>query len=160
MGRTVSPMRARNNAVVAVVVALIIAGIAYDRRRTPVETRAVETTRAVRIVRRDSTALPEKKGLVRDPVHVRALTEALGVDVHPTAQCPPDYAVAELGIILSGNDVYARRNVYLFGMVGDGDASPSATPTVVSVTSEGCRVGPPADLATLRRELVSAGVLD
>ncbi|MEA2746365.1 MAG: hypothetical protein QOI41_508 [Myxococcales bacterium] len=152
-------MRARNNAVVGVVVALVIAGIAYDRRRIPAETRAVETTRAVRIVRRDSMALPEKKGLVRDPVHVRALTEALGVDVHPVAECPPDYAEAELGIILSGNDVYARRNVYVFGMVGDRDASPS-TPSVVSVTSAGCRVGPPADLAILRRELVAAGVLE
>ena len=153
-------MRARNNAVVAVVAALVIAGIAYDRRRRPVETRAVETTRAVRIVRRDSMALPEKKGLIRDPAHVRALTEALGVDVHPAAECPPDYAEAELGIILSGNDVYARRNVYLFGMINGGDASPYPVPSVVSVTSAGCRVGPPADLTTLRRELLAAGVLD
>ena len=137
-------------------VALVIAAIAYERRRLPVETRAVETTRAVRIVRRDATGLPEKKGLVREPAHVRALTEALGVDLHPVIECPPDYAEAELGIVLSGSDVYARRNVYVFGLLGDAGGSPR----VVSVTSAGCRSGPPADLPTLRSELHAAGVID
>ena len=139
-----------------VAVALVIAAIAYERRRLPVETRAVETTRAVRIVRRDATGLPEKKGLVREPAHVRALTEALGVDLHPVIECPPDYAEAELGIVLSGSDVYARRNVYVFGLLGDAGGSPR----VVSVTSAGCRSGPPADLPTLRSELHAAGVID
>ena len=139
-----------------VAVALVIAAIAYSRRTAPVETRAVETTRAVRIVRRDQTALPEKKGLVRDAVHVRSLTEALGVDEHPAAECPADYAEAELGIVLSGNDVYARRNVYVFGLLGDGGGNPR----VVSVTSAGCRAGAPGDLARLRSELRTAGVLD
>jgi hypothetical protein len=149
-------MRARHSAIVGVGVAVVIAAIAYERRRVPAETRAVETTHAVRIVRRDAMGLPEKKGLVRDPVHVRSLTAALGVDLHPAAECPPDYAEAELGIVLSGNDVYARRNVYVFGLLGDAGGSPS----VVSVTSAGCRAGPPADLATLRAELRTAGVLD
>ena len=149
-------MRARNHALAGVAVALVIAAIAYERRRLPVETRAVETTRAVRIVRRDATGLPEKKGLVREPAHVRALTEALGVDLHPVIECPPDYAEAELGIVLSGSDVYARRNVYVFGLLGDAGGSPR----VVSVTSAGCRSGPPADLPTLRSELHAAGVID
>ncbi len=149
-------MRARNYAIVAVGLALVVAAIAYERRRQPTETRAVETTHAVRIVRRDRMGLPDKKGLVRDPAHVRSLTEALGVDHHPIADCPPDYAEAELGIVLSGNDVYARRNVYVFGLLGDAGAAPS----VVSVTSAGCRAGPPSDVATLQRELRAAGVLD
>ncbi len=151
-------MRARNNAIVGVTLALVIAAIAYDRARArgSVDTRAVETTHAVRIVRRDRMALPEKKGLVREPARVRALTESLGVDLHAVAECPADYAEAELGLVLSGNDVYARRNVYVFGLLGDAGGSP----TVVSVTSAGCRVGPPADLARLRRELAAAGVLD
>lgn len=149
-------MRARNHAIVGVAVALVIATIAYERRTLPTETRAVETTHAVRIVRRDRMGLPEKKGLVRDPAHVRALTEALGVDLHPVVECPPDYAEAELGIVLSGSDVYARRNVYLFGLLGDA----GGPPRVVSVTSAGCRAGPPADLVILRGELHAAGILD
>ncbi len=151
-------MRARNHALAGVGVAVVIAAIAYARRTAPVETRAVETTHAVRIVRRDQAGLPEKKGVVRDPAHVRALTEALGVDDHAAAECPADYAEAELGIVLSGSDVYARRNVYVFGLLGD--ASTSGSPRVVSVTSAGCRAGAPADLARLGAELRDAGVLD
>jgi hypothetical protein len=149
-------MRARNHALAGVGVALVIAAIAYGRRTAPIETRAVETTRAVRIVRRDPAGLPEKKGFVRDPAHVHSLTEALGVDQHPAAECPADYAEAELGIVLSGDDVYARRNVYVFGLLGDA----GGRPRVVSVTSAGCRAGPPGDLARLRNELRTAGILD
>ncbi len=149
-------MRARNHALAGVGVAVVIAAIAYNRRTAPVETRAVETTHAVRIVRRDQAGLPEKKGFVRDPAHVRSLTEALGVDDHSAVECPADYAEAELGIVLTGSDVYARRNVYVFGLLGDA----GSVPRVVSVTSAGCRGGAPADLARLRGELRSAGVLD
>lgn len=99
--------------------------------------------------------LPEKKGLVRDPAKVRTLTEALGVDVLTAAPCPPDYADADIGIVLSGNDVYARYNVYVFDMFGDG-----GPPNVVSVTSAGCRAGPPSNVASLRRELRAAGVIE
>lgn len=148
-------MRARNHAIAGVAIALVIAAVAYQRRRTPVETRAVETTHVVRIVRRDGMGLPEKKAMIREPAHVRALTAALGVDHHPIAECPPDYAEAELGIVLSGSDVYARRNVYVFGLLGDAGAT-----QVVSVTSAGCRAGPPSDFATLRAELHDAGVVD
>jgi hypothetical protein len=149
-------MRPRNAAVIGVVAAIAVGALAIARRHGPAESRAVETTRAIRIVRRDRVGLPEKKGLVRDPVHVRSMTEALGIDVHPGGVCPPDYADADIGIVLSGDDVYARRNVYLFGLLGDGGADAS----VVSVTSAGCRVGPPADRETLAHELGAAGVLD
>ena len=74
------------------------------------------------------------------------------------AECPADYADADVGIVLSGSDVYARRNVYVFGLLGD--AGTGTSTSVVSVTSAGCRLGPPADLATMRRELAAAGVLD
>lgn len=149
-------MRAAPAAVAGVIVALAVAGLAIAKRQRPSEAvRAVDTTTAIRIVRRDGLGLPERKGTTRDPAHVRELTEALGVDVHPGAACPPDYADADVGLVLSGNDVYARRNVYIFGLLADG-----GVPSVVSVTSAGCHAGPPADLASLRRELHAAKILD
>jgi hypothetical protein len=148
-------MSARTAAVVGVALALVVAGIAIEKRKRPVEVRAVETTTAIRIVRRDAMGLPEKKGTVRDPAHVRTLTEALGIDIHPGAPCPPDYADADIGIVLSGNDIYAKRNVYVFGLLGD-----AAAPSVVSVTSAGCRAGPPADVASVKRELRAARIID
>jgi len=77
---------------------------------------------------------------------VRSIVAALGIDHHALGECPPDYADAAIGIVLTGADVYARRNVYVFDL--DGNA-----PRVVSVTSAGCREGPPAEAAALRREL-------
>ena len=142
-----------------VALAVVVSALAFARRHAPGEARVVETTRAARIVRRDGVGLPEKKGVIRDPARVRALTEALGIDRLPAAACPPDYADADVGIVLSGNDVYARRNVYVFGLPGLGDAAGGET-RVVSVTSAGCLVGAPADLSALRRELTAAGLLD
>lgn len=149
-------MRARTAAIVGIACAVAVGAVAFARRHGSGESRAVETTRAVRLVRRDRVGLPEKKGMVRDPAHVRSLTQALGIDDHAAAPCPPDYADADFGIVLSGSDVYERRNVYVFGLSGDA----GSVPQVVSVTSAGCRVGPPADLASLRRELAAAGVAD
>lgn len=152
-------MRARNAAIFGIAAAVAVAGLAIARRRHLTEVLpAVESTHAVRIVRRDRSGLPEKKGLVRAPARVRAITEALGIDAHPGGECPPDYADADFGIVLAGNNVYVRRNVYVFGMLGDGGAPPP--PSVVSVTSAGCRVGPPASLESLRSELRAAGTLD
>ena len=150
-------MRARHAALVGVGVALAVGAFALARRRPTNELApAVESTLAVRIVRRDRMGLPEKKGTIRDAGHVRIITSALGVDLHPAAACPPDYAEADFGIVLSGTNVYVKRNVYVFGLLGDGGEPPS----VVSVTSAGCRAGPPADLVGLRRELRAAGTLD
>lgn len=140
---------------IGIVAALGVAGIAIARRERPVLAPAAETTTALRIVRRDGMGLPEKKATVRDPAQVRALTEALGVDVHREGPCPPDYADADIGIVLSGNDVYAKRNVYVFALLGD-----AGVPSVVSVTSAGCRVGAPADVAALRRELRAAKIVE
>lgn len=145
----------RTNAILGIVAGCLIAGLALARRHPPAVEAAVETTTTLRIVRRNAMALPEKKGVVREPAHVRALTEALGTDVHREGACPEDYAEADIGIVLSGNDVYAKRNAYVFGLFAD-----AGDPSVVSVTSAGCRVGPPADLAVLRRELRAAGILE
>jgi len=137
-------------AVAGVLVACAIAGVAVARHRATRVPRAVESTLSVRIVQRDDMALPERKGVVRDVARVRAIVLALGVDDHPDGPCPADYAAAEIGLVLGGSDVYARRNVYVFG-------EDLASASVVSVTSAGCRVGPPADPAALRREL-GAGI--
>jgi hypothetical protein len=154
-------MQARNAAIIGIGAALVVGGIAIAKRRdTTVVLPATETTHAVRIVRRDRSGLPEKQGVIRDPVRVRAITSALGVDAHPSGECPPDYAAADFGIVLAGSDVYVRRNVYVFGLVADGDAGTPSPPFVVSVTSAGCRVGPPADVAALRSELRAAKTLD
>jgi hypothetical protein len=113
-------MRARNAAILGVVAAMAVAALAVARRHPPDEViPVVESTHAVRIVRRDRSGLPEKKGLVRDPAHVRSITEALGIDMHPGGECPADYADADFGIVLAGSDVYVRRNVYVFGLLGD-----------------------------------------
>lgn len=149
------PVSVRTNAILGIVAGCLIAGLAIARRNRPVLEPAVETTTAIRIVRRNAMALPEKKATIRDRAQARALTEALGVDAHHEGLCPEDYADADIGIVLSGNDVYVRHNVYVFGLFAD-----AGEPAVVSVTSAGCRVGPPADLATLRRALHDAGIVD
>lgn len=149
-------MRVRTAAALGVGLAVAVSAFAFTRRHVTGEARVVDTTNAARLVRRDRIGLPGKKGMVRDPRRVRSLTEALGIDKHVGAECPADYADADVGIVLSGSDVYARRNVYVFGLVDDAGGSAS----IVSVTSAGCRQGPPADLTALRHELVVAGVLD
>lgn len=157
-------MRARNAAAVGVAMALAVAALAVARRRGPTPVvPSVESTRAVRIVRRGGNALPEKQGIIRAPARVRAITEALGIDSHPGGECPADYAEADFGIVLAGSDVYVKRNVYVFGLLrreaGEGDSG-GARASVVSVTSAGCKIGPVADVASLVSELRAAGTLD
>jgi hypothetical protein len=149
-------MRARTAATLAVALAVVVSAMAFARRHTPGEARVADTTRAARIVRRDRVGLPEKKGMIREPARVRALAVALGIDQLAGAACPPDYADADVGIVLTGSDVYARRNVYVFGLLDDAGSETR----VLSVTSAGCLMGAPADLPALRRELSAAGVLD
>src|SRR4051812_35190476 len=117
-------MQARNAAIIGIAGALVVGGVAISRRpRTSEAAPAAETTHAVRIVRRDRVGLPEKQGVIRAPARVRAITEALGIDAHPGGECPPDYAAADFGIVLSGSNVYVKRNVYVYGLLdGDGGA--------------------------------------
>src|SRR5689334_14751957 len=110
----------------AVAIALTVAGV-WCGRRAPVSESALEATISVRIVKHDSNGIPGKPEIVRDPPRVRAIVTALGVEAHPPAACPPDYATAEVGLHLAGRDVYAKRDVYLWSLAGE--------PSVVTVTA-------------------------
>jgi|GEM_PF-3149528 len=157
---------ARLAGVLGIALAVAVAVLALARWRVARTPLASESTRAVRITQRDAVGLPARQAIVRDAAHVRALVAALGIDAHPAASCPDDYAEAPVGLVLSGTDVYARRNVYVYGLsatdaadasAGDADARDARPPpTVVTVTSQGCRAGPPADVLALERELRSA----
>lgn len=116
---------------------------------------AVESTVAIRVTRHDKLGMPVGKPIaIRDPGRVRAFVIALGVDGHPETACPSDYASAELGIVLHGRDVYAKRNVYVWaGEEGDAGAG---SLTVVTSTSSGCRGGRASDPTSLRRLLDEA----
>ena len=138
-------VNARAAAISGVLAAAAVAAIALARWDVAKVPPAVESTRAVRITVRNDAGLPSSQVVVRDAARVRGLVEALGVDGHAPAACPPDYAEAEVGLVLSGADVYAKRNVYVFGKS-----------SVVSVTSAGCRVGPPADEAAMSQEIARA----
>ena len=151
MSRHVSPSLAAG---IGVSAALVIAGVWWSRPRTPVVEPTVESTVAVRISRHDAFGIPSPPVVLRERTKVRALVEALAVDAQPDVPCPPDYATAELGMVLSGGDVYARRNVYLWGLFGD-----AGSPTVVVVSTSGCRGGPPGD-ATLVRDLIATAERD
>jgi hypothetical protein len=131
---------------VAVGVALVVAGYWYGRARTPNVESALDGTVALRIVRHDAQGIPGKPVVVKEPPRVHAIVAALGVDSQPPAPCPADYASAELGIHLSGHDVYARRDVYVWDL--------QLEPSVLVVTSGGCKRGPPADGAALRKLLI------
>ncbi len=153
-------MRARSAAAIGVSAALAIGALAVAKRRPTAELApAVESSVAARIVRRDCMGLPERKGVVRERPHVRQLAAALGIDQHPGGVCPLDYSEADFAAVLSGSSVYEKRHVYLFGLLDDVGDHAAPPPSVVSVTSAGCRVGPPADLERLRRELRAAGTL-
>ena len=125
--------------------AVLVAALWFARQR-PAEIRpALESTVMVTVTRHDSFGIPGRPVTVRERDRVRAIVAALGIDEQPDLRCPPDYASAEVGIVLGGADVYARRNVYVWALEHD--------PRVVVVSSSGCRGGPPADATALRREL-------
>jgi hypothetical protein len=132
--------------------ALLVAALWWRRPRTPVVESALEGTVSVRISRHDALGFASKPVVVRDPKRVRALVEALGVDAHGPIACPDDYATAEVGLLLSGRDVYARRNVYVWAVLGDGGAG--VRPSVVMSSSAGCRGGEPANAQRLRELLL------
>jgi len=148
-------MRPKAAAALGVAIALAIGAVSIAKWRSARAPRdATESTVAVRITQRDALGLPTKKSMLRDPARVRALVEALGIDRHAVGTCPPDYAEAPIGIVLSGTDVYARRNVYVFDVGAEAGAGGSAS--VVTVTSAGCRVGAPSDRDALMRAIEGA----
>ncbi|MBX3215789.1 MAG: hypothetical protein KF850_27370 [Labilithrix sp.] len=153
---------------IAVGAALVVVAIWWRRPQANAVERAVDATVAVRISRHDALGMSPPPTSVREPARVRAIVEALGIDEHPAAPCPPDYASAELGLLLTGRDVYARRNVYVWrltdGAASDGGAEApggarahggAEAPLVVVVSSSGCRGGRPSDVARLRALLSS-----
>lgn len=131
--------------------ALVVAALWWRRPHTPSVEPSIDATVAVRIARHDALGIPSKPVVVRDAGQVRALVGALDVDAHPPVPCPPDYATADVGIVLTGRDVYARRNVYVWGLAAD-----AGGPNVLVVSSAGCRGGAPADARALRDLISSA----
>lgn len=140
-------------AVAVALAASVAASVAwFVLRRGPAPERSIaEATLAVRVVRHDAMGFAAKPKVVRDPARVRAIVAALGADEHPAAPCPPDYGGAETTLVLSGADVYAKRSVYLFGVAED-----AGPPTVLTVSTSGCRRGAPRDRAALAREIRAA----
>ncbi len=143
-------------AAAAVGIALVVAAASVLQRPAR-QASVLDATRVVRIVWHDPLGLVAKQRVVRAPERVRALVSALGIDGHPSVACPADYSDAEISIVLAGDEVYARRSVHIWSFERDaGDAAP----TVLSVYSAGCRRGPAADPAALRRELAEAASRD
>lgn len=133
--------------------ALAVAAVWAVRRPSPAGTSALESTRSVRVARHDAFGAPGEAVMVTDRARARAIVGALGVDATTPAACPADYATSELGFVLAGSDVYARRNVYVWGLAGRG-----ADATVIVVTSAGCTRGAVAAPVVLRDELARLGL--
>jgi hypothetical protein len=132
--------------------ASLVVAAAWFRRSLggpPATPSTLEATVALVITPHDAFGVPARPIRVKDRGAVRAVLEALGVDGQPAIRCPPDYATAEVGILLTGSDVYAKKNVYVWGLS-------SRAPSMVVVSSTGCRGGPPADPGALAREVASA----
>ena len=140
-------------AAIAVGLALLVAAHWWRRAaRSAVAESALDATVAVRISRHDALGIPSKPVSVREPGRVRAIVRALGVDAQPSVTCPPDYASADVGLLLSGRDVYARRNVYVWRLLDPADAG--SAPTVLVTSSAGCRGGPSTVSAERLREIL------
>lgn len=142
-------MRPLTAAGLAVAIALLIALAWWERKPGAIAVpSALEGTVGVRVTWHDRLGMPTKVTGVRQPGQVRRVVSALGVDAHPKVDCPEDYASADVGLVLSGRDVYSKRNVYVWDLAG--------SPRVITVTSSGCRGGAPTDAEELRRALSDA----
>lgn len=139
-------MSPRRAGALAVGCALVVATAWFATRRAPREVAVVDATVAIQVTRHDALGMPSKPTSIRDRSRVRAIVESLGADALPIATCPADYATAEIGLLLTGSDVYARRNAYLWDLA-------TLTPRVVMVDERGCRGGSVVDAERLRREL-------
>jgi hypothetical protein len=131
---------------VAVASALIVVGVWFARRPAPRAESVTEATLAIQVTRHDAFGAPSKPIPIRDRAKVRAILESISVDALRAATCPADYATADVGLLLTGRDVYARRNAYLWD-------TKSAAPRVVLVDETGCRAGLVPDAERLRASL-------
>ena len=139
-------MSPRRAGAVAVGCALLVAAAWFARRPTPHSESVAEATLAVAVTRHDAFGAPSKPIAIRDRAKVRAIIESLGADALPAAACPPDYAAADVGLLLTGRDVYARRNAYLWEIR-------SPAPRIVLVDETGCRAGVVHDAVQMRANL-------
>lgn len=136
-------MNPRRAGAIAVGCALMVVATWFARRQAPRAESVADATVTIQVTRHDAFGAPSKPTIIRDRAKVRAIVEGLGADGLPAAVCPPDYAAADVGLLLTGRDVYARRNAYLW------DAK-SVAPRVVVVDETGCRAGVVTDAEQLR----------
>jgi hypothetical protein len=130
----------------AVASALVLVAVWFARRPAPRAETVTEATLAIQVTRHDAFGAPSKPTPIRDRAKVRAILESINVDSLPAASCPPDYATADIGLLLTGRDVYARRNAYLWD-------TKTEAPRVVLVDETGCRTGLVPDAERLRTTL-------
>lgn len=139
-------MNPRLAGAVAVGSALVVVAAWFARRQAPRDERVVDATLAIQVTRHDAFGAPSKPTTIRERANVREVVESIGADALPAGRCPPDYATADVGLLLTGRDVYARRNAYLW-------ETKSPSPRVVLVDETGCRVGVVPDAERLRAAL-------
>lgn len=131
---------------IAVGVALVVVAIWFATRAKPAPAQTVaESTFTLAITRHDAFGAPSKPTRIVDHARVQAILAALGVDQQPKMTCPPDYATADVGILFTGKDIYARKNAYVWDLAG--------APRVTIVDETGCRGGTVASADGLRDAL-------
>lgn len=133
--------------VVATAIAVVIAGVWYATRRKPAPQRpVVETATSLRLMRPDAVGFAAKTHVVRDAGEARALVRALGVDEHPSVECPTEHTGFDLSVKILGPDRYASRTAYVYGVRGDAGET-----FVVTASPSGCWRGPVHDRAAFER---------
>jgi hypothetical protein len=138
----VNPRRA---GALAVGAALAVVGLWFARRQAPSAPSISDATLSIIVTQHDALGVPSKPVIIRERRQVRAVVESLGADTQKPIPCPPDYAAADIGLLLTGSDVYARRNAYVWDI--------GSSPRVVIVDETGCRGGLVRDAGRLRSEL-------
>lgn len=140
-------MKPTRAGLLAVGSSLVVVALWFARRQPPRAETVTEATLALQITRHDAFGVPSKPATIREPRRVRAVLDDLGVEALATAPCPADYATADVGFLLTGRDVYARRNAYVWGLLDH-------APRVVLVDETGCRAGDVLHAGRLRDELL------
>lgn len=98
-----------------VVAVVVVLGAVRARRKANAPMPSIlEATTMIRIVQHDRNGLVTRQASIRDRARVRALLDAVSVTSLVDAACAEDYSEAEVDLVLSGSDVYARRTLHLF----------------------------------------------
>ena len=131
--------------VIATGIAFAVAGLWYATRRKTAPPRPVsETATTIRLMRPDAVGFAAKTRVVRDPNETRALVRALGIDEHPSVECPAEHVGFDLSITIGGPDRYASRTSYVH--TSDGGET-----FVITASTSGCWRGPIHDRAAFER---------